>query len=389
MSNSSDFENFLVSTMAGATAVDTDTVIYTIASDTVDAIKWVRSSRKLLIGTVGGEWWLTGTTTEEPVTPTSILVRRDSSWGSQSVDPVVLGGSVFFIQRQGKNLRNFGYSWEQDAYTSTDLSILAEHLTRNSSFSELAYQQSPYQIIWAITDDGVLVGMTYLKEHDVIGWHKHVTDGTFESIAVIPGSTEDELWAVVNRTIGGSTVRYIERLHSTFTSGTLSDAFYVDSGLTYSGDSTSTITGLDHLEGETVDVFADGLVQTDKTVAAGSITLDSAATVVHAGLHYDTVIRPTKIHVDLSGTTSRGKKQAVKQMTVSLYETVNGLQAGPDSTKLKAVPFPSAYSTALYSGDIQMQFNGDWANQTTFYFLMNAPVPMTILGIVPQININE
>lgn len=197
-------------------ANDDDGLEYTLASDQVNAIRWLVSQNKLFMGTNGAEWTVSGSGTNAPVTPSSISVKRETSFGSENIQPLSIGNSVIFVQRPGRNLRRWGYNFESDAYKGDNLNVYSEHLTKNYSITDVAYQQSPYQTIWAIRSDGALLSLTYMPDHDVYGWARHNTgaSGEFESIAVIRGSAFDELWAIVNRTVDGSTVRYIEQLQT-------------------------------------------------------------------------------------------------------------------------------------------------------------------------------
>lgn len=210
MSKAGDFEDMTTGT------ADDDALEITISSDQVNVIRWLVSGKKLLIGTNGGEWWASGSGTDEPITPSSITIRRETSYGSENVQPLSIGSNVIFIQRPGKVLRQWSYVFESDAYSGTDRSVFSEHLTKNYGITDLAYQQSPNSIVWAIRSDGALLSLTYMPEHEVYGWARHTTGTTddFESIAVIPGDAFDELWAIVSRTINSTTVRYVEQLQS-------------------------------------------------------------------------------------------------------------------------------------------------------------------------------
>jgi hypothetical protein len=221
---------------------DDDAVTLTIASDQVNVIRWLLYTQRLLIGTVGGEWFMSGANEGEPISPLSYLIRRTTNHGSYDLQPLVMGNIVMFLQREGKKVRQFVYDIVTDAWLAPEVTLLSEHLTRNNTIEDWAYQQSPDSVLWAVRDDGVLLGLTALKEQEVYGWHRHTTEGAFESVATIPGSGYDEVWLLVNRTIGGSTVRYVERMMPDLEDETyVHDAFYVDSGLTL--DTPLTISG--------------------------------------------------------------------------------------------------------------------------------------------------
>jgi len=240
-SQSGDYENFTPG------PDDSDAVTFTIAADQVNVIRWMKAIDKLLIGTIGGEWWMAGSGDWDPVTPSSVTIRRETNYGSQNINPIVIDNSVLFVQKPGKKIRRYGYNYTEDAYRGQDISILAEHLTNNYAITELAYQQSPNQILWALRADGDLLGLTYMPEHEISAWHRHSTEGDFESIAVIPGTIQDELWVIVERFIDGVQYRFVEQGQSDewdYTWGettTTNDATYpMDDGCTLLIESDTT-----------------------------------------------------------------------------------------------------------------------------------------------------
>lgn len=237
-SASGDYLNF-------STGVDDDSAFsYTLASDRVNRIRWMVPSDFLFIGTAGGEFRFGGASSSDPVTPTSVNVKRQSTYGSKNVQAVLIGDAVVYVQRSGKKVREMSYSFEKDKYSSKDATILAEHITKTSNVDDtgivqMAYQQDPDSILWAVREDGQLLGMTYEPSQQVYGWHRHTfTDGVCESVAVIPGVAEDEVWVSVywngNRHIGYMNTRDF---------GDQRDAFFVDLGLTWDGGEAVTVTG--------------------------------------------------------------------------------------------------------------------------------------------------
>lgn len=223
---------------------DDDAFSYTIVSDRVNRIRWMVPSDFLFLGTVGGEFRFGGSSSSDPVTPTSVNAKRQSTYGSKNLQAILIGDAVVYVQRSGKKVRELVYSFERDKYRSKDTTILAEHITRTSESDsegivQIAYQQDPDSILWAVRDDGQLLGMTYEPDQQVYGWHRHVfTDGVCESVAVIPGASEDEVWVSVywngKRRIGYMNTRDF---------GDQRDAFFVDLGLTWDGGDPVTVTG--------------------------------------------------------------------------------------------------------------------------------------------------
>ncbi len=237
-SKSGDFANFQPGTL------DDDAINYTIGADRVNVIRWMQPQAQLLIGTIAGEWKMGGSDIGEPITPTNVSIRRQSTYGSKDVAAQLVNDVVLFIQRQGRKVREMTLDPAnvQDKYVAPDMTVLAEHITE-SGIKEIAYQQQPDSILWCVREDGAMIGMTYERDQDVVGWHRHSTDGEFESISIIPGSVEDEIAVIVKREIDGSTVRYIEIFSERDWGSDQTDCFFVDSGLTFDGGEAKAITG--------------------------------------------------------------------------------------------------------------------------------------------------
>ena len=377
LSVSGDYENF--NAKVGSTITDTDACTYTIQSSQVNAIQWLASLKKLIIGTIGGEWLASGN--DGPISPSSVNMYQDTGHGCHDLQPVRVGNLLMFVQRAGKNtgktIREFGYDFQIDSYKGVDLSILAEHLIRNNTIKGIAYQKSPLQILWCIRDDGDLIALTYLREHDVVGWSHHETLGYFESVAVIPGVEEDEVWFIVKRTINGSVVRYIERLNPTWSGLSLSDAFYVDCGLTYNSATTLTISGLTHLEGESVNVLADGIMNTATTVASGAIGVPSAPYVVQVGLPMTTDIETLRC----PPVEVQGKKKRISSIVLRLFETARELNIGPDSSRLDV----HDVGASLFSGDYEGPFRAGYGVDGKIFIRKSDALPMTLLAAIPEL----
>ena len=208
-----------------------------------------------------------------------------------------------FVQRAKRKVRELVYNYDTDGFIAPDLTILAEHIS-DSGITEMSYQQEPQSILWCVRTDGILIGLTYARNEQVVGWHRHIFGGVFgsgnavvESVATIPGDlNEDVTYVIVKRTINGATRRYVEYLQPVDYGSDLTAAFFVDSGLTYSGGATTTISGLHHLIGQSVTILADGSTHPNKTVSAtGTITLDRSSTKVQIGLNYNSTLQTMRL----------------------------------------------------------------------------------------------
>lgn len=219
---------------------DTDAFAYTMGSKRQQTILWLVSQKALMIGTTSGEWAMSGAGEKESITPTSIFVYPQSEHGSTAVAAKLVGDVVLFLQRNSRKVRELTFSFERDKYVAPDLTTLAEHITK-TGIIQIAAQQLPINILWAVTTEGRLLSMTYERGQDVVGWTAHETDGFFESVACVYGDSDDEVWCVVRREINGSTKRFVEALKPVFNpdeGDTKDDAFFVDSGLTFDAAAT-------------------------------------------------------------------------------------------------------------------------------------------------------
>lgn len=384
LSCTGDYYNFLYGTD------DDDAIARSINVDQVNHIVWMKSGKKLYYGTVGGEGHLSSGSASA-VTPTSITTLMESRYGStETVDSVLIGNETIFLQRPGKTVRRYAYDYQSDSFGGENLSILAEHLTMNTTVAEMAYQQEPYGIVWCVTADGDLLGLTYMPEHKVAAWHKHATDGDFESVCTIPGDTDDEVWVVVNRTIGGATKRYVERLDPFFTAAITEDAFFVDSGLTYDGVAVTTITGLEHLAGKTVAILGDGAVIASKVVSvAGTVTLPYSASVVSVGLPYTSTMATMPLVLTDSSGSVLGKKKRISTVRIKFYGSYGG-EIGSDGTSYDAINFPLvANEVALFTGDKEVSFPGGFDSYGKIYMRQVLPLPCTILSLMPDVMVDR
>ena len=387
---------------------DDDAIIYTIASNQVNSIRYLSATRVLTIGTSGGEYVLT-TTNDGPVTPTNAQIRKYSNYGTALVEPVQVADVTLFLQRAKRKLREFRYAGEVNTsgYTAPDMTILAEHITEGGML-DMAYQQEPDSIVWMVRNDGVLIGMTYRREEEVIAWHQHKLGGTYtgthegaasktydyglvESIATLPGDdAEDELYMIVKRTIGSTTKRYVERMKTFDFGADSTEAFFVDSGLTYSGSATASLTGLHHLRGLSVKALINGATHADKTVSSGGISLDVNATDAAVGLGYTSRMQTLRLEAGSVDGTSQGKPKRIHSITLRLHKTV-GIEVGSSTSDVDRIPFRSSAgamdaAVSLFTGDKEVEFRGGFDGDEQIVVRQTQPLPLTVLAIYPRMN---
>lgn len=394
LSQSANYENFGYSSPSKAS----DAVTFRIKARQVNEIRSMLATRGLLLLTSGAEWIVSGGSQSDAITPSSIKIDNHGYRGAALVQPIVVGNTVLFAQDRGGVIRDFSYQFTEDSFVGKDLTILARHLFENKNIVSWAYSQAPYSIVWVVLDDGSLVSLTYMKEHDVWAWTRHDSGAGafFEDVSVIAEGNEDVPYFIVRRTIGGTTKRYIERLH-TRVFADISDAFFVDSGLTYNGAAATVITGLSHLEGQSVVALADGNVVRNLTVTGGQITLTNAASVVHVGLPMVATLQTLDIDLgNVKGLGSvQGRKKSVSELTMRV-ENTRGIFIGPRDgerddrhlveLKQRAI---EPWSTAIqpFTGDIRMTPQWDWTDGGNMWVKQFDPLPMTILSMMPDLTL--
>ena len=391
-SKNADYLNFTTGTSAD------NALIYTIASNQVNSIRYLSPTRVLTIGTSGGEYVLT-TTNDGPITPTTTQIRKYSNYGSANIEPVQVADVTLFLQRGNRKVREFKYVGEVNTagYQAPDITVLAEHITKGG-VEGFAYQQEPENIVWCIRADGTLLGLTYRREEAVVAWHKHVIGGKFgagqavvESISALPtDSGNDELYMVVKRTINGQTMRYVEVMKDFDFGSTTTSAFFVDSGLVYAGSAVSGFSSLYHLEGDDVSILANGASHPDKTVSNGAISLDFSATSAAIGYGYTSSMQTLRIESGSQDGISQGKPKRIHGITMRLFETV-GVEIGNDAGEIDRVFFRDSSmamdeAVPLFTGDKDIEFQGGFDDDDRIYLQQTQPLPLTILALYPRMN---
>ena len=420
----SDYLN-MATTATDSTVTDDNAVARRLNEDDVQAVRWMRGTGNgLIVGTLEGEWLISPSTNTEAITPTNIDAKMSTPYGSAQIQPVKAGTSIVFVESGKRRVREAAYQYYDNLLSVMDMTVLAEHITTGdydpadpdaglstaarSGIVELAYQRKTIPVIWAVREDGVLLGNTYSKDEKVTGWHRHILGGwsnaaktvraEVESCCVIPVADEsyDQLWMVVKRYINGRTVRYNEYLTIPWEQGNAhEDAFFVDCGLTYDGSPTTTVTGLYHLAGETVQLLVDGATHADVTVSStGTITLTEAASVVHVGYSYNSDGQCFRFDVGAEDGTSQGKIQRSHKVVFRLYETL-GLQVGPSFDNMDALPFRSAADLMgspppMFTGDKDdFTWDGDYTTENYVCWRFSTTQPGEILAIMPRIQTQD
>jgi hypothetical protein len=404
-----DFQNFKQG------AYDADSWFFTLASTTGGQIQWLVSKSALLIGTTLDEWSMSSSDQTRPITPTNVNVRQQSHYGSSTVGAQIINDTILYVQRMSRKIRELIYTWASESWVSNDVTALAEHTTR-TNILETAYQRVPDAILWFARGDGQLVSMTYEREQQVVGFARHITDGLVESVATINGTNaEDEVWLLVNRTINGSTKRYIERfdlgMRDALDTADKANWWYVDAGVqkTYS-TATATITGLSHLEGKAVSVWG-GVTYTDPAtsqsvttygvvpavvgtvVTLGQITLQTPVNKAIIGLPFTSKLVPQRVDTNLADGTSQGRRMRIPRINLKVYQSTGG-EISTDGVNWN--PLVSRYLTddmddspPVLNGYERAYASSNWADGVDIYVRQTQPVPLTVAALVVNFEVSE
>lgn len=381
-----DFENMSPGTN------DDDGIVFRLGANEVNVIRWLLPLRgTLLLGTVGGEWTIKASG-DAGITPSNITVKLQTARGSKRIAPVAVDSTAMFIQRAGTKLRGLNYSFQDDAFVSSDLTLFAQHFGE-FEFESLAYQQEPNSILWLVRADGALCGLSWESAQEVLAWHRHILGGAFgvgspvvESVATISNGTENQLWLIVKRTVNGATKRYVEYYDETL---------MTDCALTYAGAAATTVTGLGHLEGETVKVKGDGAVYPDAVVVGGSVTIEGpAATLIEIGLGYISTLQTMPIDAGSQSGAARGHMARVHQVSILLLDSLGFAISADGGENFDQIPFrssadPMGEEPALFTGVKRVTLPNSWGDERSIIVKQEQPLPLNVLGLVAEVTTND
>lgn len=361
---------------------DDDAIAFRIAAREVNTVRHIVPLSNLVVLTASAEWRISPANSDV-LTPATASPRPQSYNGANNVQPAVVNNNLLYSAARGGHVREMSYNWQANGYITADLSILAPHLFDYRTIQDMAFSRAPHPILWCVSSSGELLGLTYVPEQQVQGWHRHSTKGgRFESVCAVAEGDEDAVYAIVQRTINGASVRYVERLHSR-RMPTQADAFFVDSGLTYSGTPTAVFSNLGHLEGETVSILADGAVMSPRTVTGGSVTIEHPASKVHIGLPItaELVTLPLAFEAQAMG---QGRVKNPNKVWLRLNES-SGVYAGPAFNKLTQVKQrttePYGTPPQWISGEFEHMVKGAWTDGGQIYVRQADPLPVTLVSM--------
>lgn len=377
---------------------------FRLASDAANGIQWMISQDSLIIGTTGSEWTIGARDNQSALTPASIAAKRSTTYGSELIQAILVSDAVLFVQRSGKKIREFVFTFQEDGYTAQDLTLLSEHIT-DSGIIQIAVQKNPETIVWCITGNGDLIGVVYERGQNVAGWFRYDTGVSgdtrdyFESVSVVSGQgEEDEIWVAVRRTVDGDTVRYIERfqpdLMRKLKDNDQASLCYVDSAKIVTGTAMTSVSGLEHLEGRTVSVLSNGSPENDKVVVDGEITLAFEADTVVVGIPFESILIPTALETNDPATVTRYSKKKVADVILGLWKSSSFQVSGCNGEEWFPVDFrkPSDLMDApvpLFTGTFEpVNVSSRSDREANIAFRCIQPLPMNMLSTYVKYDVN-
>ncbi len=390
------FHNFSISTPLQ----DDDSIQFDIASKHINPVAHILALKRLIVLSDAGEWIIRGDPDGGVLRPVSINADQEGYVGADaSVDPLVIGNSMIYVQALGTIVRDLRFDFEVQGIAGRDITVFSTHLFEKFTLTDMVHALLPQQTVWACRSDGTLLGLTYVREHDVIAWHRHDTgaSGKYERVESLPAVKEDEVYVIVNRTIDGATKRYVELFQPRFITTLATDAFFVDAGLSYSGGPAQTIAGLEHLEGEVLSVLGDGQVIHDANilddptrenfrVVNGEVKLPISPVEIHAGLPITAEIET--LAIDVEGTSVRDKKKRVMALTVLVDQSTPDFWAGPDADHLIKIRRAAweAFDDTVTS-PLEVSLTSSYNKDGKVRLRHTAPLPWSVLAVMPNLDI--
>lgn len=369
-----------------------DAMKFTIAAQQQNRIRHLVWLSDLLALTAGGEFRIFSQDAPA-ITPTTLSIKPQGYAGASNVSPVVTTASVLYVQAQGAQIRELSFNADTNSFATINMSVMAPHLFEGFEIVDITFARAPEPTLYAVRSDGMLLGLTYVPEQQVYGWHRVVTDGFVESVCVVAEGNEDALYMVVRREINGNTFRLIERMSTRFFD-TKDDAYFVDSGFTKTyAAPTNEIHGLWHLEGKTVSVLGDGADLNDHVVENGMVTLTEEVSKVQIGLPYVSDLQFLPMVIDGMAAAGQGSVKNVTKVHMKLRKS-SAFLVGPSFDRMVEPPMrdvevPYDSPPDLYDGMLTVDLHPSWNPDGTLCVRQDRPLPLTIVAVVPELAVGR
>ena len=390
MSRTGDYGNFSVEKASG-TVTDDSAVALVFVSRKQFKILHLIASTDLIVLTAGNEWTVSGSDT---VTPSKAVPKMQTTRGCSTVEPLMIGGRIVFVQGRGSTVRDMAYSYETDSYGGNDLTLLAKHIIENVQIVDSAYKQEPDSTIYFVRSDGTMACLSYIMEQKVYAWSTIETQGKIEAVAAVQEGDEDIIYLVVQREINGVTVRNIEYLaKNPAKSNNPDDYIMLDNAIEYStAEKSSGATEIDvaELAGEKVAVIGDGRMYSELTVSQdGTVTLPAAVQHAFIGLPYRSIVELPNVEIKTGDGTMQGRKKQISNCILRLSNSLGGM-VGPDINTLDLMNFDEQNAVSdikLFTGDKHMTLPiGGFNNEGRVIIVTDEPYPFNLLAVVREVS---
>jgi hypothetical protein len=390
MSRTGDYGNFSVEKASG-TVTDDSAVALAFVSRKQFKILHLIASTDLIVLTAGNEWTVSGSDT---VTPSKAVPKMQTTRGCSTVEPLMIGGRIVFVQGRGSTVRDMAYSYETDSYGGNDLTLLAKHIIENVQIVDSAYKQEPDSTIYFVRSDGTMACLSYIMEQKVYAWSTIETQGKIEAVAAVQEGDEDIIYLVVKREINGVTVRNIEYLaKNPAKSNNPDDYIMLDNAIEYSAaEKSSGETEIDaaELAGEKVTVIGDGRMYSGLTVIQdGTVTLPAAVQHAFIGLPYRSIVELPNVEIKTGDGTMQGRKKQISNCILRLSNSLGGM-VGPDINTMDLMNFDEQNAVSdikLFTGDKHMTLPiGGFNNEGRVIIVTDEPYPFNLLAVVREVS---
>lgn len=363
-SNVNQFFNFRV-----GKARDDEAISATLDTDQLNVIEAIYSNRSLQIFTSGAEFYIR----ESPITPANVAVIPQTNLGSKRIRPVSIDGVTLFVQRTGKVINQFVFINEFQANQTNSVSSLAAHLINNPVrlVTSKGTEKTDANYVYILNETGLLTVFNTMASEDVVAFTRWES-GLIRSIAVV----SDKLYMLVEREIQGGTVFYVE---------VESNDILMDAAISSNVGGSDTLTGLGHLEGETVDVKADGAYMGTEVVTGGQITIVRDAQVIEAGLPYAPLIQTMPLNIGLKSGPNASSKKKILRASVHLFES-NGVLINGQRLADRTMGIDQFDPPIPQTGLKRITLLG-WSLEAFLTVTQDTPFPMTILSLGNEVKV--
>lgn len=381
-SETSDYYSFKIH----SELLDSDSIQTNVVGDGLNEITALVSLMSLIAFTENGVF---RTGIDEWNATENFALTKQSKGGACAVRPITIDNSCIYVRPTKDNIRDFYYQYQIDSYAGEQLDILARDLFENRKIKQLAYQEQD-KTIWVLFEDGTMCYCCYMKEQEILGWNKFETNGKVVSIATIMSNFNDTLYLAIERENGIC----IEKLDKRLNSKNIKDQIFLDSAIVFSdnGRQFNTITGLSHLEGQSVDVLADGFVKKNVTVVNGTITLNEFVTKAIVGLSYETIVETLDINFAGQGQDTKAQKRRLIKADLEFIDSCD-VECGTSNGKIDEIIFredePLGQAVGLKTECKSINFTSNSAKKTHIVIRQNKPLPFTVANISCSLSIGD